>query len=121
MIDGSVIATIPVFHPLNFTASNCSKFAFVGSILETTFRYVPADNAVINEYSNQPTSGSRPLTAKMQKALEEANKPKKRGKPKTKVGPSKPAAILKKIKRAAHKPRSHFPVAPEESESRTLS
>lgn len=56
------------------------KFSFIGSLLEAMVNYVSTSNELISEYRKIPASGLRPLTPEMQKALEEANKPKKDGK-----------------------------------------
>ena len=76
MIKGSIIATIPILYTNNFIVSDPTKFGFIGSLPEAMLNYVPTKNELINEYRKKPTSGRRPLTPEMQKALEEANKPK---------------------------------------------
>lgn len=50
MVEGSVIAAIPIFQTSNFIVSDPSKFGFVGSILEAILKYVLAENELINEY-----------------------------------------------------------------------
>ena len=95
-----MIEAIPAFHTSNVILSNSSRFAFIGSIPESMLHNVPADNEVIKAYRKKPASGPRRLTAEMQKALEEAENPKKGGKRKAKVGPFEPAHTpTKKVKR----------------------
>ena len=100
--EGCIIAAIPIFHTLNFIVSDPTNFTFVGSLLEAMLNCIPIDNKLINKYRKTPASGPRPLTPQMQKALEEANKPKKGGRWKPKDGPSKLAQTSqKKVKQAA--------------------
>ena len=65
VIEGSVIATIPIFHTSNVIVSDSSRFTFIGSIAESMLRNVPADSEVIKEYRRQPASSPHRLTAKM--------------------------------------------------------
>lgn len=74
-------------------------------------------------YRRLLASGPLPLTPEMHKVLEEADKPKKGGKQKPKVGPSKPAQTpkKKKVKRAVRRPRTPTLSDVEDSQSNTIS
>ncbi|CAI9276735.1 unnamed protein product [Lactuca saligna] len=85
-------------------------------------RNVPAASEIIQAYHSFPASGHRPITYEIQKVLDEADKPKKGGKKRTKEGPSEPTQTpKKKVKRAAHKPRTPTPSDHGNSDSNTNS
>lgn len=72
---------------------------------------VPQDNAIMGEYQKQTSSSARPITEEFRKTLEEMNKLKGGGKRKAKDAISEAVKTpKKKVKRAARKPRSLYPV-----------
>ncbi|CAI9264261.1 unnamed protein product [Lactuca saligna] len=62
VIEECIIATIPIFHILNFIMSDPTKFNFIGSLPEAMLNCVPIDNELINKYQKKPASGPHPLT-----------------------------------------------------------
>lgn len=78
-MEDSEIDAILILQTSTFIMSDPSKFNFVGSILEAMLVKVPSDNAIVNAYCKQPTSGVHPMTEELRKAIEEITNRKGEG------------------------------------------
>lgn len=119
MTTDSVVATIPIVQTSTFMMYDPKKFNFVGSVLKVMLGKVPSDNAIVNKYRKQPTSGVCPKSCELRKAIKEGNKTKRGGKRKLKAATSEVVSTPKKVKKKARKARSTSSVVQQASESRT--
>ncbi|KAL7597529.1 hypothetical protein Lser_V15G21757 [Lactuca serriola] len=77
---GAPMSSIGTFHNTKIIVSDASKFPFNGSIPETMYGDVPANNRIIRTYKEFKRSGPRELTQEMLKSIHDADKPVTRGK-----------------------------------------
>lgn len=89
LMTDSFLAAISILQTSTFMMSDPNKFNLVGSIPEAMLGKVPSDNAIVNEYHKQPSSGVFLMSHELQKAIEEAQKQRRGGKRKVKASPSK--------------------------------
>ena len=76
----SLIPEIATFHTTDILVVDLSKFPFIGIIPESMYQCASKVSIVISKYKKLPAIGQRSLTTEMQKSLNEADKPAKRGK-----------------------------------------
>lgn len=60
-LEDSIIVVIPILKTYLFMMSDPTKFSFVGSIPRVMLEMVPQDNAILNVYHKQSSSGVRPI------------------------------------------------------------
>ncbi|CAH1431384.1 unnamed protein product [Lactuca virosa] len=99
----SLKSSIATFHRTKIIVSDPTKFLFISLIPETMYHCVSGESKLIREYKKLPPTGPRQLTPEMQRSLDAADKPAKRGKKgdqrkNEKEGPSSKAAMPKKRK-----------------------
>ncbi|KAL7601907.1 hypothetical protein Lser_V15G26951 [Lactuca serriola] len=80
IVAGAPMSSIGTFHTTKIIVSDASKFPFNGSIPETMYGDVPADNRIIQTYKGFKYFGPRNLTPEMLKSIHDADKPTPRGK-----------------------------------------
>lgn len=73
------MSSISYLHTTNIILADNYKFWFVGSILEATFRDIPAASKILEAYMKLPVSGFCSLMPDMQLIIDEADKLKKGG------------------------------------------
>lgn len=75
-----MLSSIQTFHTKKIIVVDPTKFPPNGSIPETMYRCVSAESKVMAEYRLLPPKNPRQLTPEMQVALDDVEKPTKRGK-----------------------------------------
>nr|KAJ0203805.1 hypothetical protein LSAT_V11C500271050 [Lactuca sativa] len=115
------MAEISTLYTSTFVMPDPWNFDIVGSILEALLEKVSLDNAIVRAYRKMPSSSVRPIPTKLQKIINEGEKPKRGEKRKAKTAHSEVIKVRMKTKKLVQKPRSPSPVLQEKSEERTES
>ncbi|KAL7618601.1 hypothetical protein Lser_V15G04328 [Lactuca serriola] len=79
-MNDSLLSSISSFHTKKIIVADLTKFFHNGSIPETMYQSVSQESKLISDYKFHPPKHPRQLTPEMQEALEEVEKPTKRGK-----------------------------------------